>query len=398
MHSEGALTLSRQYDILRNCVANNLDLEDELRRLDYTFDALHYRYNGGIQKSSAMYAQADALSCKKNNIPMVSFFSGCGGADIGFEYAGFEHVASFEVNGLFCETLRKNRPSWKVFGPPHDSGDLKKREATIASLEQIGVSEYFEGVFHGGPPCQSFSIAANQRFAKSGDNFKRVGFEHGDYGNLLFDFIHYVVAFKPRVFLIENVPGLASIDGGKQLALALEILARNGYVVNEPWFLDAAMYGVPQHRRRLIICGSRGKRQVMCPEPDMVEVPCYKALEKSLDGIENHETRKHRAASVLRYMELKYGQRDHLGRVDRLDPDCASKTVIAGGTAGGGRSHLHPFVPRTLSVRESARLQTFPDGFVFTGPPARQFTQVGNAVPPVLALKIARAIYCSIYA
>ena len=95
-------------------------------------------------------------------------------------------------------------------------------------------------------------------------------------------------------------------------------------------------------------------------------------------------------------MILKYGERDKLGRVDRLDPRLPSKTVIAGGTKGGGRSHLHPFIPRTLSVRECARLQTFPDNYVFTGSNARQFTQVGNAVPPLLAYKLANSIKQSI--
>ena len=96
-------------------------------------------------------------------------------------------------------------------------------------------------------------------------------------------------------------------------------------------------------------------------------------------------------------MKLDYGKRDKLGRVDRLDPFRPSKTIIAGGTGGGGRSHLHPFIPRTMSVRECARLQTFPDAYRFTGPVARQFTQVGNAVPPILAYEMACAIYASIY-
>ncbi len=88
-------------------------------------------------------------------------------------------------------------------------------------------------------------------------------------------------------------------------------------------------------------------------------------------------------------MVLSPGARDHLGRVDRLDPSKPSKTVIAGGVKGGGRSHLHPYIPRTISVREYARIQTFPDTYVFTGTTARQFTQVGNAVPPMLAYKLA---------
>ena len=111
----------------------------------------------------------------------------------------------------------------------------------------------------------------------------------------------------------------------------------------------------------------------------------------------NIETREHKAESVLRYMELAYGQRDQLGRVDRLDPLSPAKTVIAGGTKGGGRSHLHPEVPRTLSVRECARLQSFPDEYEFVGTSGRQFTQVGNAVPPVLAAQIGKSILTSFF-
>jgi DNA (cytosine-5)-methyltransferase 1 len=89
---------------------------------------------------------------------------------------------------------------------------------------------------------------------------------------------------------------------------------------------------------------------------------------------------------------LDFGQREKKGRVDRLDPTKPSKTVIAGGSNGGGRSHLHPFIARTLTARECARLQTFPDNYVFQGSIARQFTQVGNAVPPLLAEHFARKI------
>jgi len=99
----------------------------------------------------------------------------------------------------------------------------------------------------------------------------------------------------------------------------------------------------------------------------------------------------------MRYMELSYGERDQMGRVDRLDPLSPSKTVIAGGTKGGGRSHLHPEVPRTLSVRECARLQSFPDDYEFVGTSGRQFTQVGNAVPPVLAAQIGKSILRSFF-
>ena len=133
------------------------------------------------------------------------------------------------------------------------------------------------------------------------------------------------------------------------------------------------------------------------PLAQKLQIPCSVVFEQKILDNTNHLTREHTAESVLRYMELDYGQRDQLGRVDRLNPHMPSKTVIAGGTAGGGRSHLHPYSPRTLSVRESARLQTFPDDYLFVGPSARQFTQVGNAVPPLLAFKVAEQIYKQFY-
>jgi DNA (cytosine-5)-methyltransferase 1 len=122
----------------------------------------------------------------------------------------------------------------------------------------------------------------------------------------------------------------------------------------------------------------------------------YRTVVEALVGmpsnIPNHLPRDHAPESIARYRTLEFGEREHLGRVDRLAPQAPSKTVIAGGSNGGGRSHLHPFIARTLTVRECARLQTFDDDYVFEGTSARQFTQVGNAVPPLLAEQLARHI------
>ncbi len=244
----------------------------------------------------------------------------------------------------------------------------------------------------GGPPCQPFSIAANQRFSKSDDNYKRIGFSHEKNGNLLFDFINLVLKFKPKVFIIENVPGLRDLDDGKQLQAAIEKLVLGGYTIETPFVLNAANYKIPQHRHRLFVVGSRDQKIFKKPEPSNELIGCGSVLSNIKNNIHNNETREHKPGSIMRYMKLEYGQRDQLGRVDRLDPTLPSKTVIAGGTNGGGRSHLHPEIPRTLSVRECARLQTFPDNYVFVGPSARQFTQVGNAVPPVLAAQLGIAI------
>jgi len=387
-----------QRDILEKCIANNLELKSELECRGFDCDNLIYRHKQPIHLSFSTYTTPNDYEFLNSGIPAVSFFSGAGGLDLGFKYAGFQHLASIEINPIFCETLRKNFPNSAILGPPDCSGDVRDRDEIVAVLQQkVGIDSPFEGVFVGGPPCQSFSIAANQRFSKAGENFKRTGFLHSEYGNLLFEFVWYICQFKPRVFLIENVTGLLGIDGGKQVAAAVEMLQNSGYAVTEPTVLNAADFGVPQNRSRLFICGWRSPANFTFPQPEPLRVPCYKALEKPLINPENHVTRQHKAESVIRYIELKYGERDRLGRVDRLDPNLPAKTVIAGGSSGGGRSHLHPLIPRTLSVRESARLQTFPDSFIFCGSPARQFTQVGNAVPPLLALKLARAICTKIY-
>ena len=399
MNLSTTISINEQYYLLNRCISEKLDLSTELKYINLNYDNLRYRNTPPIAPNSAQFLTPDRVECNNHGVPIISFFSGAGGLDIGFEYAGFQHLASIEINSVFCKTLRLNRPDWLTIGPPNHSGDVRNREEifTILSL-MLGISTPFEGVFVGGPPCQPFSIAANQRFSKEQDEFKRVGFSHSEFGNLLFDFVWYIQQFKPKAFLIENVTGLLDLDSGKQLSEALKVLGKNGYTICDPMVINAANYGIPQNRNRLFIFGHCTGKPFVFPQPSLNIVPCYKALENPVNHLENHATRRHKAESIIRYMELNYGERDRLGRVDRLNPNLPSKTVIGGGTKGGGRSHLHPIYPRTLTVRESARLQTFPDRFVFCGPPARQFTQVGNAVPPLLALQLARSIYSQIYA
>jgi DNA (cytosine-5)-methyltransferase 1 len=388
------LSLQLQIKMLKESLSAGVQLADILANSGYTFDSLIYRHNPPHPTELEPYQTLEDFAFSKHDVPVVSFFSGAGGLDLGFHAAGFHHLASFESNPLFCATLRSNRPSWKVFNQ-----DLSERDHISAILDELlGTTYHFDGVFHGGPPCQTFSIAANQRFSKSGSNFKRVGFSHERLGTLLFDYIFYILRYRPRAFLIENVPGLAEIDAGVQLSQTLTLLSDAGYSISTPKVVNAMEYGVPQDRKRLIIVGARNSRGIpTLPRRSQSSLPVFKALEKPVDGLPNHVTREHTATSVLRYMELRCGQRDHMGRVDRLDPTRPSKTVIAGGTGGGGRSHLHPEIPRTLSAREGARIQTFPDDYEFCGPPARQMTQVGNAVPPIMAMKLARHIFEQFY-
>ena len=384
------ITLSTQNEILASCIRKEIPLSDMLAQKGLNYDSLRYCEYSDIVPQNNHCETLDDKQKIPASVPAVSFFSGAGGLDIGFEYAGFDNLISVEFNEIFCNTLRRNNPQKTIIGPPSGSGDIRNHEEISTLIGNvIGYGKPFEGIFHGGPPCQPFSIASNQRFTKDSDKFKRQGFNDEEKGELLFDYLWYIRRFMPRAFLIENVAGIEDCDGEGKIKSALDELSDLGYEIHTPRVINAAHYGVPQNRMRWLIIGTRTGKTIDFPIPTEYLTACYDTFKRALNDVENHQTREHTAESISRYMKLAYGSRDKLGRVDRLNPYLPSKTVIAGGTKGGGRSHLHPYSPRTISVRECARLQTFPDSYVFTGATARQFTQVGNAVPPLLAYKIA---------
>ena len=386
---------SEQFRFVQMCIDEGLDFADELERHGISIDDLEYEIKAPSVRGD--YATLDRFRHSSNRIPFVSLFAGCGGMNLGFEAAGFSHQVAVEINPLFARTMRENRPNWNVMAPPSHSGDVSRLYETANGIkEQAKITIPYEGIFVGEPPCQPFSIAANQRFSRAGGDFKRTGFQH-KHGNLLFCYIELIEMFLPLSFVIENVPGLVDVDNGEQIANAVHRLRLLGYDVAEPLILNAADFQVPQNRFRLFLIGSRGTRTFVPPPKSDKASIVGPALRLGKKSVNNHQPREHKAASILRYMQLAVGERDQLGRVDRLDPLRPSKTIIAGGTKGGGRSHLHPYIPRTLTVRECARIQTFPDDYVFLGPTARQFTQVGNAVPPVLAAQIASSVRKSFF-
>lgn len=338
-------------------------------------------------------------------LKVLSLFSGAGGLDLGFEAAGFSVVMASDIMAESCDTLRQNNPRRPVFGPPNYSGDIFDLGPDVIH-EITGYKSGEIDVMVGGPPCQPFSMAAAQRFLKSDDNFKRKGFDCEEKGKLIFAYADLIKTLRPKAFLIENVPGILSIDGGGGINYVLSELREAGYHIESPMVLDAKDYGVPQSRKRAFVIGSligSGIKNIPPThgEPGNLFLQPYTTVSQALNefgfDLPNSNIRNHAKGSVKRYKSLSFGQREKLGRVDRLNPDRPSKTVIAGGTSGGGRSHLHPFQARTLSVRECARLQTFPDDYIFLGKNGRQFTQVGNAVPPLLAEVIARKIMSVIF-
>lgn len=331
---------------------------------------------------------------------IISLFTGAGGLDLGFEAAGGRIVFSCDILKEACMTLRHNFPSSFIFGPPDYTGDVKELtkdfilERTKSKIEDVDI-------VIGGPPCQPFSVAASQRFLKKDERFKRRGYECEVRGDLIFEFIRLIIGLKPKVFLMENVPGILTIDNGETVKNIKNALENSGYNINSPILIEAKNYGVPQTRNRIFIIGSIFKNHFKTPpvthgKTESLFLKKYRnvaqALYKFNYNLLNSETRNHKPESLNRYKKLSYGQREKLGRVDRLAPNIPSKTVIAGGNKGGGRSHLHPYLARTLSPRECARFQTFPDNFEFFGTTRTHFQQVGNAVPPLLAEVLAREI------
>lgn len=319
----------------------------------------------------------------------LSLFAGCGGIDLGFQWAGFETVAGVEIKQFACDTLKKNHPNIKVFGPPDCDGDVRKFSLETLK-EMLGDTEI--DIISGGPPCQPFSVAASQRFFKDDERYKRKGDLDSEKGNLLPEYIRLINEIRPKVFVIENVAALISWNDGKFLSESLKALNPD-YVYSTPCAVHAHVFGVPQYRERMIVIGTRIKGKIPMFNDETVKMDRIFTVDDALADFPsnplNHQLRKHTPESIARYDKLKYGERDYKGRVDRLDPHQPAKTVIAGGENGGGRSHLHPYLPRTTSPRECARFQTFPDDFELCGTMSRQFTQVGNAVPPLLAYFIA---------
>ena len=269
-----------QLRLLKKAERTGEPLAEILARAGWSYEDLIYEHSRIKAWNGRHPASLDELRSPARHVPVVSFFTGCGGMDQGLEAAGYRHVAAFEINELFCKTLRYNRPHWKVFGPPTHSGDVSRFEEIAEVLGPL-IRTPFDGLFVGGPPCQPFSIAANQRFSKSGSNFKRTGFSHEKNGNLLFDFLQLIAEFRPKAFVIENVPGLRDIDGGAQLKTAIEKLRGDGYRIEKPFLLDAAHYGVPQQRLRLFVVGSRGSGVFRYPVPSKKNYRSGECFERS---------------------------------------------------------------------------------------------------------------------
>ncbi len=329
---------------------------------------------------------------KKLNV--LSLFSGGGGLDLGFAAAGYTIFASIDIDAYSCSTLRLNAGKKKFFDHLNvTQADLTKTNSDKL-LSGFKTKKKKIDVVIGGPPCQAFSV------------FGRRGGVNDPRGNLVWDFIRIIKEVDPTVFIFENVVGLKTIHNGTLYQNLLESLTIDGkYVVSDHNY-EMANFGIPQFRNRIFFIGwKKGKRippMVQSHgEVGLFDINPFVTVKKALKGLPkleisksfpNHVGRKHSLRIINRYKNLRFGERDSITRINKLDPNRPSFTIIVGSDAGGGKGHVHPIEPREVTPRESARVQTFPDWWKFSGTGRHVIRQVGNAVPPLFAAQLAEHI------
>lgn len=321
----------------------------------------------------------DRAAAHRTAMSSLSLFSGGGGLDLGLAFAGFECALASDLAPVFVETIASNLEGTVAY--PADAMEL-----TGAALRAASGHEEVD-LIAAGPPCQAFSILG------------RRGALADPRGLLALKYFELVAELKPRAFLFENVPGLLTTNSGadweRLLTHANDV---TGYDLH--WAkLNAASFGIPQFRERVVVVGFREPRLFEFPRvptgpgaSELLEMsgglsPSRWALE-GVDGLPNHRIRAHGERVRNRYHAMSPGARDRTDHTDRIHPDRPSGTVLVGSSDGGGRPHVHPWEPRVITVREAARLQSFPDWYVFRGTGTAQYRQVGNAVPPLLAYEV----------
>lgn len=339
-----------------------------------------------LEEEISNYVEAE------NEYSVLELFAGAGGLAVGMEKAGLKCVALNEIDKWACQTLRKNRPNWNIL-----EGDIKK----------FDFSEYQDkiDVVTGGFPCQAFSYAGK----KLGLNDAR--------GTLFYEFARVVQEVNPAICIGENVRGLLSHEKGKTLEGMISILDEIGYNVVPVEVLKAVNYKVPQKRERLILVGVRKDIDVKYhyPKPYRKIYNLSDALKKGelystdvpMSSGANYPQNK---KEVLDLVPPKGYWRDL--PVDLQKEYMGGSFYLGGGKTGMARrigwdepcltltcspaqkqtERCHPEETRPFTVREYARIQTFPDEWEFSGSIAQQYKQIGNAVPCNLGKEIGYSI------
>lgn len=323
----------------------------------------------------------------------IELFAGAGGMALGLEMAGFTCKGLVEFDKHACNTLRANRPEWNVI--ERDINELA--DLSVQELKSLfNITEELD-LIAGGSPCQAFSYAG-----------KKLGLEDTR-GTLFYPYATLVGKLKPKVFLFENVRGLLSHDKGRTFSLIREVFQEQGYTLSYK-ILNAWDYGVAQKRERLILIGIRKDINKSFTFPLQHE---YKPVLKDvLQNVPDSPCEKYSQAKAKAFSHIPAGGnwtsvdinliRDYVGKsyhakggnrgvLRRLSWDEPCLTVLCRPSAKI-TDRCHPDEIRPFTVRESARIQSFPDTWEFTGPVGSQYRQIGNAVPVLLAKEVGNQI------
>ncbi len=316
----------------------------------------------------------------------IDLFSGCGGFSTGLLDAGFQVVSGIDFDRSSIECYDYNHSYRGSKGLVSDISQLSGKEL----LDISGVNSC--DLLVGGPPCQAFSIAGKRRAL---DDSR---------GQLIFDFVRLVSEVKPQVFIMENVPNITKFNQGNLFSEIIASLSELGYHVDYK-VLYSADYGVAQMRKRVFVVGCQ-QQQLSFPSPThcaekfslFQTLPLYVSTQEVIGDlpdvtteesklIPNHEPTLHGPQMIEAFERLKPGTRDRKTFHDKLHPDRLSYTLRAGSGNFSPLRPVHYQYPRVITVRESARIQSFSDNFIWVDsiPRMQQYRQVGNAVPPLMA-------------
>ncbi|RAM48889.1 MAG: DNA cytosine methyltransferase [Hapalosiphonaceae cyanobacterium JJU2] len=368
-----------------------------------------------------------------NQLISIALFAGAFGLDLGIEQAGFHTVSVVEIDVDATKTIVLNRPHLAESAIPRDirvvsAQTLLEEGGRVLELGRPLLPGEVDLVT-GGPPCQPFSTAGKR------------GSVMDPRGSLFMDFIRIVKEIQPRFFLMENVKGLLSAPirhrphnqrgrgfpclekdemEGAALQVVLAEMKAIGYKVAFPALVEAADYGVPQTRARIIFIGSRDGEFVTLPKPThnkngLNGLLKWQTLRDALNNLSDLQPEYiPYSKQRLKYLSLLKEGQNWRYLPDELKPDAMGGAYQSGGGKVGFYRRLswdkpsptvttsphqkatdmcHPFELRPLSVREYARIQTFPDNWIFYGSVTSKYRQIGNSVPVELAYAIGKHLY-----
>jgi DNA (cytosine-5)-methyltransferase 1 len=369
------------------------------------------------------------LAARSGRPTAIDLFCGAGGLSLGLERAGFDVLVGADSDEW---AVRTHNANFRGLGW---CGDLSDASDFLTTLEVWGLDRV--DLVAGGVPCQPFSRAGVSRIRDLVDAGERAAHDHR--ADLWSSFITVVQALRPSAVLVENVPDLPRWDDGAILIGLYESLRALGYRV-EARILDGFRYGVPQHRQRLILAGLDGQRRPVWPQPsddlvnlreaigDLPPIPRAQRVERiaydprrqtsdyqrlmrrevaamDRDVVFEHISRDVRADDMEAFRLLGEGQTyiDLPERLRRYRSDVFTDKYkrlswselcrsITAHIAKDGYWYIHPEQHRTLSIREAARVQSFPDHFRFAGAQTHRYRQIGNAVPVLLGEAVGRSV------